>query len=247
MLGLEDATELLGDALDPEDQDGRLGFIIVPGYPFDEAQQLSRDVLEREWSMRLCESGILENGTFLPFDEAWVLTEKDYDDSRTRSEKERNAKLSSVLPRHHARDFYERMEKGVGLNTLYIQILKNDERKGRSDSLARHKRKTDKDAAGDQCSDLSDVKIVVVLRSLTLVYTVFMQKLDVRPHFSNPTSEALELDATYRQSGIEIVIPEHADGLHVAETMGRICTTRRAVSSRTTFTMSRCSALWWMR
>ncbi|EJK62737.1 hypothetical protein THAOC_16640 [Thalassiosira oceanica] len=219
-LGLARAKELLGYTLDPEDEDGSLGAMIAPCFPFGKAQQLARDVRERAWMMRLCESGILENGTFRPFDEAWILTKKDFDDSRTKREKKRNAHLSSVLPPRQARDFYDRMEEGVGLKTLYIQILKNDKRKGRIDSLAHHKPKSVKDSARDPYSDLSEVKFVVVLRSPTLVYTAFMQKLDVRPHFSIPDLERLELDATYRQSGIEIVIPENADGLHVAENHG---------------------------
>ncbi|EJK43859.1 hypothetical protein THAOC_37654, partial [Thalassiosira oceanica] len=188
--------------------------------PFDEAQQveqMAKHIHEIKLCQWVCHLGMQSDGTFLSFDEAWSRAEEMFNQSRNKSELERNVLLSGVLPEDDARDFYTRIREGVLLTTIGVQIMKNDSRKGRSDELAHRRKKLAKNRARspNHKKDLSLTRSVVELTSRSLVYCFFTEALDRRPHFSTLTSGWGELKAEFEAAGVQVVSPNCVDG-HIA-------------------------------
>ena len=172
--------------------------------------------------MRVSDLGMGSHGNFLPFQVAWAKAEEDFNQSRTENERNMQLHLSSVLPKDAARVFYSKMESGVWLTTIGIQIMKIDHSKGRHDSLAPRQPKTVKDNARDPCygPDLPLTRCVVALRSLTLAYCYFAKNLHVRPHYTHPTSQWDKVKTILEEHGVEVITPVSVDGRLVAEEHG---------------------------
>ena len=167
------------------------------------------------------DSGIYNDGSFRPFEKAWSRAVDILNQSLTHREKRRGLCLEKLTRKSTTPHVYYKWRKELLPQMIYIQEMQTTGRY-RNDALSMHTRADTKAKNRDPCppKDLKKMNNVIVLKCLTSVYTLFVEKLHERPHGAFPLNMWEVRKNQFKEHNVNIVRTEEVDECHRADKHG---------------------------